>query len=115
MRVCARGTGWTVVRGRLLVEAPGEVDPASFVATHVTEPLGTQEAAWSRVSGVSADGLPWVGAVPDLPLVAALGAADDLGYAPLLARWAALLLLTGRDHTPPRLRASRPAPSAPGA
>jgi glycine/D-amino acid oxidase-like deaminating enzyme len=115
MRLCAGGAGWAVVRGRLLVETSGELDPASFIATHLTEPLGPQEAEWSRLSGLSADGLPWVGAVPDLPLVAALGAADDLGYAPLLARWAALSLLTGRDHTPPRLRASRPAPSARGA
>jgi hypothetical protein len=43
----------------------------------------------------------------------ALGGSNDLGYLPLVARWAALWLLTGRDPTPPLLRAGR-SPSAPG-
>lgn len=105
-RTANGAAGWTAVEGLVLEVAAGS-DPAAFAAAHLSRPAGSPEASWSRPSAVSSDGLPWVGAIPETPLIAALGGEDGLGYVPLAARWAATVLLTGRDPTPARLRAAR--------
>jgi glycine/D-amino acid oxidase-like deaminating enzyme len=101
------GAGWTTSAGELHLEV-AEADPGDFAARHLPDLTGPRAAAWSRRAGRSRDALPWVGPLPDLPLVAAL-AGPDLTWAPLLSRWAVSSLLTGRDATPPRLRAARAA------
>ena len=105
-RTVQGGAGWTTVHD-LALEVAGEGDPATFAAAHLSRPTGPSESSWSRPSAVSRDGLPWIGPVPDLPLVAAIGNGDDLGYVPLVARWASTQILTGRDPTPARLRVAR--------
>jgi glycine/D-amino acid oxidase-like deaminating enzyme len=105
-RTVAGGAGWTTV-GELVLEVAGEGDPAAFAAEHLSRPAGPPGGSWARPSVVSRDGLPWVGAIPETALVAALVSGDDLGYAPLVSRWASTLLLTGRDPTPAPLRAAR--------
>jgi glycine/D-amino acid oxidase-like deaminating enzyme len=100
---------WTLRRGSLELEVFGSTDAEALRAEHLpvlTGPYETVEASPRRLSG---DGLPLVGPVPGVPLVAALPAGPDLGWMPLLARWAVSSLLTGRDATPARLRAARTA------
>lgn len=99
--------GWTTTASELLLEVI-EADPAAFATRHLQAPAGPRGAVWSSPAGLSRDGLPWVGPLPDLPVVAAFGC-QDLAWAPLLSRWAVSGLLTGRDATPPRLRAARAA------
>jgi glycine/D-amino acid oxidase-like deaminating enzyme len=98
---------WTTAAGELGLEV-AEADPGEFAARHLPDLTGPRAAAWSRPAGRSRDGLPWVGPLPDLPLVAAL-AGPDLAWVPLASRWAVSSLLGGRDATPPRLRAARTA------
>ena len=60
------------------------------------------------VAGKSGDGFPFVGAVPGLNGVVACGYGTfGLGWAALAARWAVDALVTGRDATPARFKASR--------
>ena len=99
--------GWTTTAGEISLETI-DADPAGFAARHLPAPAGPRGAVRSGPAGLSRDGLPWVGPLPDLPVVAALGW-HDLAWAPLLSRWAVSALLTGRDATPPRLRAARDA------
>ena len=62
----------------------------------------------SGVAGKSADGFPFVGPVPGLNGVVACGYGTfGLGWAVLAARWAVEALVSGRDPTPPRFKASR--------
>src|SRR2546425_4034407 len=60
------------------------------------------------VAGKSGDGFPFVGPVPGLNGVVACGYGTfGLGWAVLAARWAVEALVSGRDPTPPRFKASR--------
>jgi hypothetical protein len=107
-RLRALRAGWTVAGGELSLEAVGG-DPSDLVAAHLPElPSRAASGAPCRV-GLSRDGLPWVGTVPGLPVIAALCGTLDLAYMPLVPRWAVSALLTGRDTTPDRLRAARAA------
>jgi len=99
--------GWTTTGSELSLEVI-DADPAAFATRHLQAPAGPRGAVWSGSAGLSRDGLPWVGPLPDLPVVAAFGC-QDLAWALLLSRWAVSALLTGRDATPPRLRAARAA------
>jgi hypothetical protein len=99
--------GWTVSGTELVVRVPGEGEPGAFVDAHLPDVRGPRRPSVPLTAATSGDGLPWAGALPEGAVVAALAGADDLGYLPLLARWAAVWCLTGRDPTPPLLRAAR--------
>jgi glycine/D-amino acid oxidase-like deaminating enzyme len=63
---------------------------------------------WEGTLCTALDGLPLVGPLPGMPLVAVLGL-GSLGqsWAFVAARWAAAALAEGTDAAPPLLRASR--------
>ena len=62
----------------------------------------------TAVAGKSGDGFPFVGPVPGLNGVVACGYGTfGLGWAVLAARWAVDALVSGRDATPARFKASR--------
>ena len=66
----------------------------------------------TAVAGKSGDGFPFVGLVPGLNGVVACGYGTfGLGWAVLAARWAVDALVSGRDATPARFKASRGAAS----
>jgi glycine/D-amino acid oxidase-like deaminating enzyme len=66
----------------------------------------------TAVAGKSGDGFPFVGPVPGLNGVVACGYGTfGLGWAVLAARWAVDALVSGRDATPARFKASRGAAS----
>ena len=80
-----------------------------FVREHFPGATGPVVDRWSGIMGISLDGFPFIGPIPGEPLIAAAGFTGlGYGYALLAARWAAELVRTGQDPTPPRYRAARP-------
>jgi glycine/D-amino acid oxidase-like deaminating enzyme len=63
----------------------------------------------SGIMGISLDGFPFIGRIPDTPLYGAAGFTGlGFGYAMLAASWVSEAVASGRDRTPPRYRAARP-------
>ena len=98
---------WTLGRGTVTLDAFGAGDAQAVLAEHLPTLARPHETAPASSGGVSLDGLPLVGPVPGMPVVAAISAWPDLGWVPLLASWAVSSLLGGRDATPTLLRAAR--------
>ena len=70
--------------------------------------LPDPETAWEAAAGVSPDGLPVVGLVPDRPLAVAVGLGTlATSFAFMAARWLAEAIASGRDPTPAPLRPRR--------
>jgi glycine/D-amino acid oxidase-like deaminating enzyme len=64
---------------------------------------------WESATGVSPDGLPVIGLIPDRPLAVAIGLSTlAASYAFMAARWLAEAVLSGRDPTPAPFRPDRP-------
>jgi gamma-glutamylputrescine oxidase len=81
----------------------------SFAGDHLGVETPEVVARWSGIMGISLDGFPFVGPIPDTPLVCAAGFTGlGFGYAMLAAHWASEYVVTGHDPTPERYRAGRP-------
>lgn len=63
---------------------------------------------WEAAVGVTADGLPMIGLVPERPLAVVVGLGTlTTSYAFMAARWIADAITSGRDTTPPPFRPDR--------
>lgn len=112
---------WRVLEKGLLVgslglpreEAAPPVDVEAFVAERLPGVAGVLLERASGLAAQVADRLPLVGPVPGLPAIAVCGfGTGGLSCAPLAARWAAEVAVTGRNPTPTRFRAARALPGA---
>lgn len=101
--------GLRVVRyGGVVTGRPADERVEDFVLRHFAPVSPRPGPRGSAVAGKSADGFPFVGPVPGLNGVVACGYGTfGLGWAVLAGRWAADVLVSGRDAVPPRFRASR--------
>jgi glycine/D-amino acid oxidase-like deaminating enzyme len=62
----------------------------------------------SGIEGISLDGLPFSGRIPDTTLYCAAGfTGQGFGHTMLAARWVSEAIVGGRDRTPERYRAAR--------
>jgi len=81
----------------------------AFAREHFPGATGGIVDRWSGILGISLDGFPFIGPIPNEPIVSAAGFTGlGFGYALLAARWAAEFATTGRDSTPTRYRTARP-------
>lgn len=115
-RTCGGEVAWRVSAGGVRVVRYGgtvtgrPVDERleDFVVRHFSQAATRPGPKGSATAGKSGDGFPFVGPVPGLNGVVACGYGTfGLGWAVLAARWAVDALLSGRDATPPRFKASR--------
>jgi glycine/D-amino acid oxidase-like deaminating enzyme len=98
--------------GGLVTGRPADERLEDFAARHFSVPSVQPGARGTAIAGKSGDGFPFVGPVPGLNGVVACGYGTfGLGWAVLAARWAVEALLSGRDTTPARFKASRGAAS----
>jgi glycine/D-amino acid oxidase-like deaminating enzyme len=82
---------------------------AEFARAHLGVGDRPIVARWSGIMGISRDGFPFIGRIPETPLYCAAGfTALGFGYAMLAASWVSEAIASGRDRTPPRYRAARP-------
>ena len=115
-RTCGGEVAWrTTAAGVRVARFGGAVTghPADerlddFVIRHFSPASARPGPRGAGLAGKSGDGFPFVGPVPGLNGVVACGYGTfGLGWAVLAARWAVDALVSGRDPTPPRFRASR--------
>jgi glycine/D-amino acid oxidase-like deaminating enzyme len=79
-----------------------------FARAHLGVGQSPAVARWSGIMGISLDGFPFIGRIPETPLFCAAGfTALGFGYAMLAASWVSEAIASGRDRTPARYRASR--------
>jgi glycine/D-amino acid oxidase-like deaminating enzyme len=79
-----------------------------FAKKHLHAADAPVVASWSGIMGISLDGFPFIGPIPDTPLVCAAGFTGlGFGYAMLAAHWACEWIVSGHDKTPQRYRAAR--------
>ena len=94
--------------GGAVTGRPADERLEDFVLRHFAPASIRPGPRGSGVAGKSGDGFPFVGPVPGLNGVVACGYGTfGLGWAVLAARWAVEALVSGRDPTPPRFKASR--------
>jgi glycine/D-amino acid oxidase-like deaminating enzyme len=92
--------------GGAVTGRPADERLEDFILRHFA--LQVRGSRGTGVAGKSGDGFPFVGPVPGLNGVVACGYGTfGLGWAVLAARWAVEALVSGRDPTPPRFKASR--------
>ena len=98
--------------GGAVTGPPADERLEDFVLRHFAPASIRSGPRGSGVAGKSGDGFPFVGPVPGLNGVVACGYGTfGLGWAVLAAHWAVEALVSGRDPTPPRFKASRGAAS----
>jgi len=94
--------------GGAVTGPPADERLEDFVLRHFAPASIRSGPRGSGVAGKSGDGFPFVGPVPGLNGVVACGYGTfGLGWAVLAAHWAVEALVSGRDPTPPRFKASR--------
>ena len=94
--------------GGAVTGPPADERLEDFVLRHFAPASIRPGPRGSGVAGKSGDGFPFVGPVPGLNGVVACGYGTfGLGWAVLAAHWAVEALVSGRDPTPPRFKASR--------
>jgi glycine/D-amino acid oxidase-like deaminating enzyme len=94
--------------GGAVTGRPADERLEDFVTRHFARASARSGPRGTGLAGKSGDGFPFVGPVPGLNGVVACGYGTfGLGWAVLAARWAVDVLVSGRDPTPPRFRASR--------
>jgi glycine/D-amino acid oxidase-like deaminating enzyme len=119
-RTCGGEVAWrataagvrTVRFGGGVTGKPADERLEDFILRRFAPSAARPGARGSAVAGKSGDGFPFVGPVPGLNGVVACGYGTfGLGWAVLAAGWAVEALVSGRDPTPPRFKASRGAAS----
>jgi len=94
--------------GGAVTGRPADERLEDFVLRHFAPAGARPGRRGTGLAGKSGDGFPFVGPVPGLNGVVACGYGTfGLGWAVLAVRWAVDALVTGRDPTPPRFKASR--------